>query len=447
MFCSQCGKPLDGGFRFCPWCGAAAAVPPPAPPAGTHAPAFPLRRSEPGLYDTWYAQDLPEPAPVPAVPAPAVPLEDPRIAPMKRAFNLNTLATLVVFAVQSEITTLAAVLLVLLFLTPGMFAGDPLNTIIDVLTSWNTLFEDSATSTLAEFAYAAAYTLSMGLGILISGLLRRRVRPVRIERHALPFGQFVLAALVTFGAWGVGVLLGNWPYFVAPVDTSSAPDESAAVLLMSIIGAPLFEELIFRKFLIDRLLPFGERTTVVFTALLFGMAHQNAGQFFLAFFVGLVLARVYIRTGNILYTMLLHCMINTFASADTIGCRIFGDGFDYVWLALGGALMLAGIVTMAVCRKHPLFVTELNYIPGANRAAFRCWGMTLCKVIVTVEIVAFGLLMALSAEADPWPLGLVHLVSAAGAVAVIFAVAGRTSRRVAAAPAVRTGSAQNVTEP
>ena len=431
MFCTQCGRRIEDRCRFCPNCGAAVTVGP----------------ARPALYDSWYDQGEPEPGPeFPIVqPAPAfaaVPMEDPRIALMKRAFNLNTLATLVVFAVQSLVMGLSAAALVLYLLLPvlrdGYLSGNP----FDILGKWSELAKDPSTATLAGLAYAGIYLISMLLGLLISGLLRRQVTRVSIERHTLPFGRFVMVALVTFGVWGVGALLGNWPQFVAPVELDSTLERSIPMLLVTMIGAPVFEELIFRKFLIDRLLPFGERTAVIFTALLFGMAHQNAMQFFLAFFVGLVFAIVYIRTGNILYTMLLHFMINTFASLDTIGCMIFGDVFDTIWLIAAGVLILAGLVTLLVCRKRPFFSAEPNYIPGANRAAFRCWGMILCKVIVTLEIVIYAILMVVASENRA--VGLVHLIPAAAAIALIFIVAGRASSRVAPAPEMNFS--QNVTE-
>ena len=423
MFCTQCGKSIDSASHFCPFCGAAHPV------------------SNPSWYDQEPTEPIPDSASLPA-PMTAAPAEDLRIAPMKRAFHLSTLATLVVFAVQGLLIGLGIAILVTALLVPVLASVDltenPYYFFSADITDY---FKDPKTSTLLGLGYAGIYTVSMLLGILVAGLLRRQVRRVPLPRHPLPFRHFLMAALVTFGLWGAGTLLGIWPQLVAPIDLYLPLEDSIPVLLVTVIGAPVFEELIFRKFLIDRLLPFGERTTVVFTALLFGMAHQNAMQFFLAFFVGLVFAVVYIRTGNILYTMLLHFMVNSFVELDVIGCKLFGDRFDTVWLIAAVVLGLAGFVTALVCRKHPFFSTVPNYIPGANRAAFHGWGMVLCKVIVTVEIVIYALLMVVSSENSV--VGLVHLIPAALAVTVIFVVSGRTSARMAPAPEPGWG---NVTE-
>jgi hypothetical protein len=74
--------------------------------------------------------------------------------------------------------------------------------------------------------------------------------------------------------------------------------------------APIFEELIFRKFLIDRTYKYGERNAIILSGLMFGLFHTNLGQFFYAFIIGAIFAWVYIRTGNILYSMSMHLLIN-----------------------------------------------------------------------------------------------------------------------------------------
>lgn len=82
-------------------------------------------------------------------------------------------------------------------------------------------------------------------------------------------------------------------------------------ILVGII-APIIEEFIFRKLLIDRLTPYGEKISVFFSALLFGLLHGNLYQFFYAFLIGIVLSAIYVKTGKIIYTISIHCFINLF---------------------------------------------------------------------------------------------------------------------------------------
>ena len=83
-----------------------------------------------------------------------------------------------------------------------------------------------------------------------------------------------------------------------------------AVVVSSVILAPIAEELFYRKLLIGRLGVWGERAAVFASALIFGLAHGNFSQFFYAFGLGLALGYVYIKTRRIGYTIGLHMAIN-----------------------------------------------------------------------------------------------------------------------------------------
>ena len=81
-------------------------------------------------------------------------------------------------------------------------------------------------------------------------------------------------------------------------------------LLFTVILAPIMEELIFRKALVDRAIVYGDKATVLLSGLMFGLFHGNFHQFFYAFGLGCVLAYVYIRTGKLRYSIALHMSVN-----------------------------------------------------------------------------------------------------------------------------------------
>ncbi len=89
---------------------------------------------------------------------------------------------------------------------------------------------------------------------------------------------------------------------------------SGVVLFLSVgVLAPILEELFFRKFLIDRTRRFGEKTAIVFSAVMFGLFHGNVTQFFYAAGLGALLAYVYLKSGSIMTAILLHAFFNVFA--------------------------------------------------------------------------------------------------------------------------------------
>ena len=82
------------------------------------------------------------------------------------------------------------------------------------------------------------------------------------------------------------------------------------ILVISIM-APIFEELLFRKFLIDRIKKYGDKVAIITSGLFFGLFHGNFTQFFFAAMLGMLFAYIYCKTGRIRYTIALHMIINT----------------------------------------------------------------------------------------------------------------------------------------
>ena len=95
---------------------------------------------------------------------------------------------------------------------------------------------------------------------------------------------------------------------------SYAMDSNPLKILVMVILAPVLEELICRKLLIDRTVRYGEKISVLMSGLIFGLLHQNLFQFFYAFALGLVFSYIYLRTGRLRYTVLLHGIINFMGS-------------------------------------------------------------------------------------------------------------------------------------
>ncbi|MBQ9141015.1 MAG: CPBP family intramembrane metalloprotease [Lachnospiraceae bacterium] len=85
-------------------------------------------------------------------------------------------------------------------------------------------------------------------------------------------------------------------------------------LFVVVICAPIMEELLFRKTLIDRTAQFGEGIAVVFSGLVFGLFHGNLVQFGYAFLLGVFFGFIYIKTKNIVYPIILHMITNFFGS-------------------------------------------------------------------------------------------------------------------------------------
>ena len=124
------------------------------------------------------------------------------------------------------------------------------------------------------------------------------------------FFMYVGNYISTFLMSGVEKLLGSAPEN-AVNELLNSTNIILSVIIVGIIG-PICEELVFRKLFIDRLTPYGEAVAIIFPALMFGLFHGNLYQFFYAFFLGVVFSYIYVKTGKIIYSTVLHMFINLF---------------------------------------------------------------------------------------------------------------------------------------
>ena len=95
--------------------------------------------------------------------------------------------------------------------------------------------------------------------------------------------------------------------------------------VVAVLAGPAVEEFLFRELLIDRLVMYGDRAAILISALAFGFYHGNVIQFVYAFLLGLVFGYIYIRTGKIIYTVILHMLVNFWGSV--VSQLALGDGY------------------------------------------------------------------------------------------------------------------------
>lgn len=168
------------------------------------------------------------------------------------------------------------------------------------------------------------------IGFPLAYLLFKKVEKTEIEKKKLKFGWLIVLLFISFGITMVGNFLGMavnavilLPFGINPTAGnaltnlmgSSNPINIILGIIVAGIGAPIFEELIFRKLLIDHSLKYGAGASILLSGLFFGLYHGNFGQFFYAFILGVIFSYVYINTGNIKNTIMLHMGINLYSTA------------------------------------------------------------------------------------------------------------------------------------
>ena len=181
----------------------------------------------------------------------------------------------------------------------------------------------AAPSAAKEGWYAVAvssipmYLIAMPL----SYFLFRLAKPFSsAQRKKLPLGVLLGLLAVSFGVAMLGGWLGNAVQAVIsaltgksavnPVEALTLNTPLWANLLFCGILAPIAEEIIYRKLVIDRLRPLGELPAVLLSGLLFGLIHGNFNQVFYAALFGFLAGFVYVYTGKLRYTIVLHMAVN-----------------------------------------------------------------------------------------------------------------------------------------
>ena len=161
---------------------------------------------------------------------------------------------------------------------------------------------------------------------LILGLTKRFPKR-EIPKEKFGFFRFIPYIFMTAGLMLVGMVVGTIVNNLITRPFGGSNNSAIAQLLIGssilprvlVVGilAPIFEELIFRKVLIDRLSKYGSFIAIVVSGLFFGLFHGNFSQFFFATMIGCLFAFLYLKTGKIHLTITLHMIVNLTTSVIT----------------------------------------------------------------------------------------------------------------------------------
>lgn len=183
---------------------------------------------------------------------------------------------------------------------------------------------------LPEGAFDASLSVALsslamyGVGVPVFYLLVRGIAPEKKETGKARFSTLLILFCITTGFMYVGSLFGSFVYDFVGEKFGLYPYEATLevvqnipwyiALLFTVMLAPIFEELVFRKLIIDRVSVYGEKLAILFSAILFAFFHMSIQQFFYAFLAGLVFGYLYIRTRKLIYPVILHALVNFFGS-------------------------------------------------------------------------------------------------------------------------------------
>ncbi len=189
---------------------------------------------------------------------------------------------------------------------------------IVVMLLLESIAPDFLSSTLGAL-FINAITM-YGIGMPLSMVFFQKCDTKPIYGKPLGAGVMLLTIPACFGLTFLGSILGTVvDEFAAgllgtaasnPVAETTSAIPLWAILLFMVILAPIFEEIFFRRVVIDRLRRYGDVPAIIFSGIAFGLIHGNFSQFFYATFLGMLFAAIYIHTGKLAHTIFLHMVVN-----------------------------------------------------------------------------------------------------------------------------------------
>lgn len=200
-------------------------------------------------------------------------------------------------------------------------------------------------STAVGLSLIIANSLAVALLFALRMVRLKTFSPLRVRWSWLPLA--IVAALA--GIFSMNLLCEqlNLPDMMAEQFKSLAHNPWG--ILAMVIVAPITEELLFREAIISSLLRHNLHRwqAVLISSLAFGIVHFNPVQVVFAFFIGIILGTIFVKTGRALVTSIIHIINNGLAA---IEMRLFADEMDELTYSdlLGGTAVVWTCIVVGI---------------------------------------------------------------------------------------------------
>ncbi len=190
--------------------------------------------------------------------------------------------------------------------------------------------------------------------------------PTNVGTYLLIFpmmlGMMFIAEFITAQIPITGPFFGEDYKFFSRLMEQMTKDK-ATMIVLAVIMAPIFEEIVFRGIIQKGLINKGMNpaTAIIIASVVFGLVHANPWQFVGAVLLGCVLGFVYHRTKSLLLPILLHAFNNLCSSI----LIFYGDSESFAdvfrlseWIVLAIGIMLFAVFYYLFTRKYRVHYSE-----------------------------------------------------------------------------------------
>lgn len=175
-------------------------------------------------------------------------------------------------------------------------------------------------------------------------------------------GMMFIAEFITGQIPITGPFFGKYYEFFSRLMEQMTNDK-ATMIVLAVIMAPIFEEIVFRGIIQKGLINKGMNpaTAIIIASVVFGLVHGNPWQFVGAVLLGCVLGLVYHKTKSLLLPVLLHAFNNLCSSI----LIFYGDTESFAevfhiseWIVLGIGILLFAVFYYLFIRRYRVHYSE-----------------------------------------------------------------------------------------
>lgn len=186
---------------------------------------------------------------------------------------------------------------------------------------------------------------------------------------------------VVFGAQVIGD-------YTALFDIPVGFAQIAAYFFLTTVVAAVCEELIMRAVFCGILADFNEKAAMVLSSLAFAFFHYTFTQAPYAFFTGLILARIYLKTRSFFMVFLLHFLNNMIAAFYTLLSSAINDPMIFRLYIFTQFCIVCGGICFSILyfSKHKTKETKIYPVSGKS-----AWKYALASPVLWLSFVVFAL--------------------------------------------------------
>lgn len=266
-------------------------------------------------------------------------------------------------------------------LIPMFFANEIVSTLMNILV-------------FAIYIGLPALVLSKMLGNTPVEVEHKVDKKQKITMYFVGLCGLVIAQIINV----IFITVFNIPQSTAMEQALQIPSSTIGILLFLVYIAlvpAIFEELLFRKVMLDGAKRFGVAFAIIFTSVMFGLFHQNLQQILGTGLIGLVLAYVTIKTGDIKTSIALHFTNNLFAALLQVIMVLQYSNLALVFSAIEliiFILLIVGVITtikLLITDREKFKIQNNNKIKIKISAIFSNFYMIILLAMIISTVIVY----------------------------------------------------------